>query len=116
MKTENQPDMKISHLHRADGSATYSEGAFTIIGAVNGPVEAQRRDELAEEAVIDVTVRPASGVGGMQYSLLIFDSCIQATHMHYLFSTALILVVLMHYSCVCIRTDVVNNRCGRTSF
>lgn len=51
-------------LHRADGSATYSQNGYTIIGAVNGPVEVQRRDELPEEAAIEVNVRPAVGVGG----------------------------------------------------
>ena len=35
-----------------------------IIGAIDGPMEVQRRDELAEEAFIDVTVRPATGIGG----------------------------------------------------
>ncbi|KAI9885697.1 MAG: Golgi mannosyltransferase complex subunit [Watsoniomyces obsoletus] len=64
VEEEDHPDIKFSHLNRADGSATYSKAGFTIIGAVNGPVEAQRRDELAEEAVIEVTVRQASGFGG----------------------------------------------------
>ena len=35
-----------------------------MLAAINGPVEVQRRDELPEEATIDVVVRPASGVGG----------------------------------------------------
>jgi len=51
-------------LHRTDGSATFSQNGYTVIGAVNGPVEVQRRDELPEEAAIDVIVRPAAGVGG----------------------------------------------------
>ncbi|KAF2434054.1 hypothetical protein EJ08DRAFT_575722, partial [Tothia fuscella] len=50
-------------LHRADGSATYSYNGYTVLGAVNGPIEVQRRDELPEEAAIEVNVRPASGVG-----------------------------------------------------
>lgn len=53
-------------LNRADGSATYSCNGFSIIGGVNGPVEVQRRDELPQEAVIDVVVRPVAGVGGMR--------------------------------------------------
>jgi exosome complex component RRP46 len=51
-------------LDRADGSATYSSLLYTILSAVNGPVDVQRRDELPEEAAIEVNVRPLSGVGG----------------------------------------------------
>ncbi|KAF2646186.1 hypothetical protein P280DRAFT_464426 [Massarina eburnea CBS 473.64] len=57
------PEATLSHLHRADGSATYSHNGYCIIGAVNGPVEVMRRDELPEEATIEVNVRPAAGVG-----------------------------------------------------
>ena len=51
-------------LIRADGSATFSSNLFTILAAVNGPVEVQRRDELPEEAAVEVNIRPSSGVGG----------------------------------------------------
>lgn len=51
-------------LHRAGGSATYtSPNGYSILAAVNGPVEVQRRDELPEEAHIEVNVRPHDGVG-----------------------------------------------------
>ncbi|KAK8181064.1 ribosomal protein S5 domain 2-type protein [Phyllosticta citribraziliensis] len=53
----------LSDLHRADGSATFSQNGYSVIGAVNGPIEVLRRDELPEEAAIEVNVRPASGVG-----------------------------------------------------
>ncbi|KAK8189369.1 ribosomal protein S5 domain 2-type protein [Phyllosticta capitalensis] len=53
----------LSDLHRADGSATFSQNGYSVIGAVNGPLEVSRRDELPEEAAIEVNVRPASGVG-----------------------------------------------------
>ena len=65
MIASTEPAVTLSNLHRADGSATYSQNGYTVIGAVNGPIEVQRRDELPEEAAIDVTVRPAAGVGGM---------------------------------------------------
>ncbi|KAL8964561.1 MAG: hypothetical protein Q9183_004368 [Haloplaca sp. 2 TL-2023] len=55
----------LSQLHRADGSATYSANGYSVIAAVNGPVEVQRRDELPEEAAIDVAIRPATGVGAL---------------------------------------------------
>lgn len=58
------PELASHPLNRADGSATFSSNLFTVIAAVNGPVEVQRRDELPEEAAIEVNIRPASGVGG----------------------------------------------------
>lgn len=68
MTVLNPSAIQLSHLNRADGSATYTHdgagGGYTVVGAVNGPVEVQRRDELPEEATIEVTVRPATGVGG----------------------------------------------------
>lgn len=51
-------------LVRADGSTAFSSGLFTVIAGVNGPVEVQRRDELPEEAAIEVNLRPSSGIGG----------------------------------------------------
>ncbi|MCJ1246382.1 exosome non-catalytic core subunit rrp46 [Trapelia coarctata] len=53
-------------LRRADGSATYSVCGFSVLAAINGPTEVQRRDELPEEATVDVVVRPAVGVGGVR--------------------------------------------------
>ena len=64
MANSADPSIILSHLHRADGSATFSQNGYTVIGAVNGPIEVGRRDELPEEAAVDVTVRPAAGVGG----------------------------------------------------
>jgi len=58
------PEASVSHLPRADGSATFSYAGFAVVAAVNGPIEAQRRDENPFEAVVDVIVRPAAGTGG----------------------------------------------------
>ena len=66
MTARTGPEAKISFLHKPDGSAHYSYRGYSIIAAVNGPVEAQRRDEDPEEAVVDVIVRPAAGVGGRE--------------------------------------------------
>ncbi|CZS98320.1 related to RRP46 protein, involved in rRNA processing [Rhynchosporium agropyri] len=68
MAPSAEPTALLSHLHRTDGSATFSQNGYTVIGAVNGPLEIQRRDELPEEAAIDVVVRPAAGVGGLKLS------------------------------------------------
>lgn len=59
-----QPETVLSPLPKADGSATYSYAGYTITASANGPIEAQRKDEDPYEAVADVLVRPASGVGG----------------------------------------------------
>lgn len=58
------PEIKHHVLARADGSATFTSKLYSILAAANGPVEVQRRDELPEEAAIEVNIRPASGVGG----------------------------------------------------
>ncbi|CAO2655328.1 Nn.00g103920.m01.CDS01 [Neocucurbitaria sp. VM-36] len=57
------PEVTLTHLNRADGSATYTHLGYSIIGAVNGPIEVQRRDEQPEDATLEVNVRPAVGVG-----------------------------------------------------
>ncbi|KAJ8130752.1 hypothetical protein O1611_g2878 [Lasiodiplodia mahajangana] len=77
MTVTAEPEALLSHLHKADGSATYSYAGYTVIGAVNGPIEAQKRDELPEEAIIDVVVRPAAGVGGTRERHL--ESLLQST-------------------------------------
>ncbi|KAH8722419.1 hypothetical protein GQ44DRAFT_711793 [Phaeosphaeriaceae sp. PMI808] len=56
------PEVTLTHLNRADGSATYTHNGYSIIGSVNGPIEVLRRDEMPEEATIEVNVRPAAGV------------------------------------------------------
>lgn len=66
------PDVTLTHLNRADGSATYTHNGYSIIGAVNGPIEVQRRDEMPEEATIEVNVRPASGVGSRECPMSCF--------------------------------------------
>ncbi|KAK3112984.1 exosome non-catalytic core subunit rrp46, partial [Teratosphaeriaceae sp. CCFEE 6253] len=58
------PEVSHRPLHRADGSAAFSSNLYTVLAAINGPVEVQRRDELPEEAAIEVNIRPAAGVGG----------------------------------------------------
>jgi exosome complex component RRP46 len=63
------PEAEVSVLPRSDGSATYSYAGYTVTASVNGPIEAPRRDEHPYEAVIDVVVRPAAGVGGMETSV-----------------------------------------------
>jgi hypothetical protein len=71
-KTRNMaPQAVLSHLHRADGSATYSQHGYTIIGAVNGPIEVLKKDEMPLEATVEVNVRPAVGVGST-YSIFIY--------------------------------------------
>ncbi|OTA81564.1 hypothetical protein M434DRAFT_85435 [Hypoxylon sp. CO27-5] len=77
MTVSTEPEALLSHLQNADGSATFSYAGYTVVGAVNGPIEVQRRDELPEEAAVDVIVRPAAGVGGTRERHL--ESLIQST-------------------------------------
>ncbi|SLM41014.1 Ribosomal protein S5 domain 2-type fold [Lasallia pustulata] len=80
MTLPKAPSAALSTLQRADGSASYSWNGYSVIGAVNGPIEVQRRDELPEEAAIEVVVRPAAGVGGVRERHL--ESIIQSTLRH----------------------------------
>ncbi|XXG94610.1 Serine/threonine-protein phosphatase 2A activator 2 [Hypoxylon texense] len=77
MTVDTEPEALLSHLPNADGSATFSYAGYTVVGAVNGPIEVQRRDEIPEEAAVDVIVRPAAGVGGTRERHL--ESLIQST-------------------------------------
>ncbi|KAI0898287.1 hypothetical protein F4806DRAFT_354340 [Annulohypoxylon nitens] len=77
MTVNAEPEALLSHLQNADGSATFSYAGYTVVGAVNGPIEVQRRDELPEEAAVDVIVRPAAGVGGTRERHL--ESLLQST-------------------------------------
>jgi exosome complex component RRP46 len=72
MTNSAEPTAIFSPLHRADGSATFSQHGYAIICAVNGPMEVSRRDELPESAAVEVMVRPAVGVGGKQTSCTIY--------------------------------------------
>jgi len=67
MSTEGYfpPTITFNTLPHADGSATYEGHGYTVVGAVNGPLEAQRRDELPDETFLEVNLRPANGPGGM---------------------------------------------------
>jgi len=51
-------------LHFPDGSSVHNslQTGHQILASVNGPIEVQRRDELPEEAVLEIHIRPASGL------------------------------------------------------
>ena len=55
---------QLNPLRGTDGSASFATGGISILASVNGPLEVQRRDELPDEAAIEVILRPAAGVGG----------------------------------------------------
>jgi exosome complex component RRP46 len=71
---------ELSILHRADGSAQYSAAGYTVIAAVNGPIQVQRRDELPQHAALEVNVRPAVGLGSPKERHL--ESLIHSTLRH----------------------------------
>lgn len=90
------PDLIIHPLARADGSTVLSSGLYTVIAGVNGPIEVQRRDELPEEAAIEVNVRPASGVGGPRERWLetILQSVLKNIVLVYMYPRTLIQITL----------------------
>ncbi|KAK4156873.1 exosome complex component RRP46 [Chaetomidium leptoderma] len=77
MTATTAPEAALGVLPRADGSAKYSHAGYTVTASVSGPIEAQRRDEHAYEAHVDVVVRPAAGVGGTRERHL--ESILQST-------------------------------------
>ncbi|KAL2023461.1 hypothetical protein VTK56DRAFT_2457 [Thermocarpiscus australiensis] len=77
MPATTAPEAALGVLLRADGSAKYSHAGYTVTASVNGPIEAQRRDEHPYEAHVDVIVRPAAGVGGTRERHL--ESILQST-------------------------------------
>jgi exosome complex component RRP46 len=64
------PPTKLNPLTNPDGSATHTAHGYTVTAAANGPLEVSRRDELPEEAALEVNVRPAVGVGGTSHQSL----------------------------------------------
>lgn len=81
------PELVQHPLSRADGSAVLSTDLYAVVAGVHGPIEVQRRDELPEEAAIEVNLRPASGVGGPRERWLegILQSVLKSValvHMH----------------------------------
>ena len=56
---------QLDSLRGADGSAVFSSEGISVLASINGPLEVQRRDEIPDEAAIEVNIRPAAGVGGM---------------------------------------------------
>lgn len=65
--TQDIPSVTFNALPHADGSVEYGHAGYTILATVNGPIEPQRRDELPEEAFLEVHVREASGSGGRSF-------------------------------------------------
>jgi exosome complex component RRP46 len=57
------PPTQLHPLSNPDGSATHTAHGYTVTAAVNGPIEVPARDALPDEAALEVTVRPAVGVG-----------------------------------------------------
>lgn len=64
MASVNEPAAEIAPLPNADGSVVFSYAGYKVVAAANGPVETLKREEYAFEALVDVIVRPATGVGG----------------------------------------------------
>eukprot|EP00199_Chlamydomonas_sp_CCMP681_P005792 CAMPEP_0119105614 /NCGR_PEP_ID=MMETSP1180-20130426/3528_1 /TAXON_ID=3052 ORGANISM="Chlamydomonas cf sp, Strain CCMP681" /NCGR_SAMPLE_ID=MMETSP1180 /ASSEMBLY_ACC=CAM_ASM_000741 /LENGTH=262 /DNA_ID=CAMNT_0007090709 /DNA_START=32 /DNA_END=820 /DNA_ORIENTATION=- len=58
--------LELSSLARADGSARWTQDSngTSVIAAVYGPRQAAQRKENAEQAVIEIVMKPRSGMAG----------------------------------------------------
>ena len=55
---------KLRVLARPDGSASFTQGATTVIAAVYGPAEVRTHRELIDRAVVEVVYQPKVGQCG----------------------------------------------------
>ena len=55
-------------LHRADGSARWTQDSSSVLAAVYGPRQVQIRKEDAERAVVEVVFKPRSGFQGERHA------------------------------------------------
>ena len=62
--TTSRPSVIHNPLTSTDSSAQMSQDGYSVLAAVNGPLEVQRRDELPEEALIEVNISAVNGNGG----------------------------------------------------
>ena len=69
-----RPEIKLLPLDNIDGAISYSHSGYLILASANGPVEVQRRDEIPEEAAVEVNIRPATGTGGENTTTSITDT------------------------------------------
>lgn len=70
---------ELGFLPFADGSASFTQATTTVFASVNGPMEVKPRDELPQEAFIEVIVRPAIGVAGI-HTLLSLSLSLSIPH------------------------------------
>ena len=54
-------------LSRADGSAKFTFGESGCLCSVNGPMAVHQKDELLDQATIQVLFSPCSGINGPRY-------------------------------------------------
>ena len=62
--TASRPVVVHNPLTSTDSSAQINQDGYSVLAAVNGPLEVQRRDELPEEALIEVNISSVNGNGG----------------------------------------------------
>ncbi|KAF3932182.1 hypothetical protein ABW20_dc0108973 [Dactylellina cionopaga] len=66
------PEITLCPLPQADGSCQYfcPTSRTSILTSVNGPIEVRAKDELPNDATIEVVVKPGIGVGGVRETRL----------------------------------------------
>ena len=62
---EQEAEIELGSLSRADGSASYKTESCNVMASVNGPMEVRQRDELLGEATLELHVQPAVGIASI---------------------------------------------------
>lgn len=66
----NKVEVTAGTLANVDGSAQWAQGATKVICSVSGPLEVKYKDELPNDATLELVVRPITGVSTTRETLI----------------------------------------------
>lgn len=62
--------IETSSLQKVDGSAVWTQGVTKVVFSVSGPMEVKIREELPNEATLELVVRPVTGLSSTREALI----------------------------------------------